>query len=83
MVQAPRDAQASTWLDLKNLSDYSSLSVRKLRDHLKDPSHPLPCHRIGGKILVSRVEYDAWAASYHQMGRSDVDRIVSDVLRDL
>ncbi len=86
MVQAPRDTPkvpASTWLDLKSLSGYSRISIRKLRDYLSDASHPLPCHRIGGKILVQRVEYDTWAAHYRQMGRPDVDRIVSDVLRDL
>ncbi len=77
---SPKEIQASAWLDLNGLSAYSSLSVRKLRNHLKDLSHPLPCHRIGGKILVQRVEYDAWAARYPQMSRSDVDRIVDSVL---
>ncbi len=71
------------YLGLRELAAYSGLSVRKLREHLNDPSHPLPCRRIGGKILVRRVEYDTWAARYRQMGRSDVDRIVSDVMKDL
>jgi hypothetical protein len=71
------------FLSLKALASYSGLGVRKLRDYLTDPAHPLPCYRIGGKILVRRSEYDAWAASYRQVGQAEVDRIVSDVLRTL
>ena len=55
----------------------------KLRDHLDDPVHPLPCYQIGGKILVRRSEYDAWVAQFRRQRQADVDRIVSDVLRDL
>jgi len=71
------------FLALRALATYSGLSVRKLRGYLTDPVHPLPCYRIGGKILVRRSEFDAWAASYRQVGQPDVDRIVSDVLRTL
>ena len=71
------------FLSLKALANYSGLSRRKLRDYLADPTHPLPCYRIGGKILVRRSEYDAWAASYRQVGQADVDRVVSDVLKGL
>lgn len=71
------------FLPLRTLAAYSGLSVRKLRGYLTDPVHPLPCYRIGGKILVRRSEFDAWAASYRQVGQPDVDRIVADVLRTL
>jgi len=71
------------FLSLQALATYSSLSRRKLRDYLTDPIHPLPCYRIGGKILVRRSEYDAWAVSYRQVGQADVDRVVSEVLRGL
>jgi len=75
--------QLDPFLSLKALATYSGLSRRKLRDYLADPTHPLPCYRIGGKILVRRSEYDAWAASYRQVGQADVDRVVSDVLKGL
>jgi predicted DNA-binding transcriptional regulator AlpA len=71
------------FLSLQALAAYSGLSRRKLRDYLTDPAHPLPCYRIGGKIVVRRSEYDAWAARYRQVGQPDVDRIVSDVLKTL
>jgi hypothetical protein len=71
------------FLPLAALAAYSSLSVRKLRDYLDDPAHPLPCYRVGGKILVRRSEFDAWIAAYRSRGRADVAAIVNDVLRDL
>lgn len=72
------------FLSLRALASYSGCSVRWLRDRLTDPRHPLPCYRLpGGKVLVRRSEFDAWIALYHQRGRADVERIVSDVLGDL
>ena len=71
------------FLSLKALSVYSGLSVRKLRQHLEDSAHPMQCYRVGGKILVRRSEFDAWIAAYRQRGRSDVNRNVRDVLRDV
>ena len=71
------------FLSLRALAAYSGLSVRKLREYLEDAAHPLPCYRVGGKILVRRSEFDQWIASYRQAGRADVDRLVSNLLRDL
>jgi hypothetical protein len=72
------------YLSLRNLATYSGLSVRRLRDLLADPAHPLPHYRpAAGKILVKRVEFDAWMARYRQAGPADVDRIVSDVLQGM
>jgi Helix-turn-helix domain len=71
------------FLSLKALAAYSGLSVRKLRDCLDDPRHPLPHYRVGGKILVRRSEFDARIAAYRQVGDTDVDRIVAAVLAEL
>jgi hypothetical protein len=71
------------FLDLRALSAYSSLSVRKLRDLLEEPGHPLPCYQVGGKLLVRRSEFDNWVNAYRRRGRADVDEIVTDVFRDL
>ena len=79
VVSTPLDP----FLSLRALASYSGLSVRKLRDCLDDPAHPLPCYRVGGKILVCRSEFDAWIAAYSQRGRADVDAIVTDVLKGL
>jgi Helix-turn-helix domain len=71
------------FLSLVALSEYSGLSVRKLRDHLSDPVHPLPHYRVGGKVLVRRSEFDAWLAGYRRVGQHDVTKIVDDVLSSL
>jgi len=79
VVSTPLDP----FLALRALAAYSGLSVRKLRDYLEDPAHPLPCYRLPGKILVRRSEFDAWLARYRQVGRVDVDQVVADALRGL
>lgn len=71
------------FLSLRALVAYSGLCVRKLREYLDDSCHPLPCYRVGGKILVRRSEFDAWITAYRTCGRTDVSAIVDDVLRDL
>jgi Helix-turn-helix domain len=71
------------FLPLKALAAYSGLSVRTLRGYLSDPIHPLPCYRIGSKILVRRSEFDAWIATYRAHGRADIDQVVADVLEGL
>lgn len=77
------NSPADPYLDLKSLAAYSGLSRRKLHNLLQDPSQPLPHYRIGGKILVRRSDFDAWALHYRQCGNSNVERIVSETLRDL
>jgi len=62
------------YLSLRALAAYSGLSVRKLRDLINDPARPLPCYRVGGKILVRRGEYDAWVARHRQVGDPDLGR---------
>ncbi|OLB03381.1 MAG: hypothetical protein AUH14_13820 [Candidatus Rokubacteria bacterium 13_2_20CM_69_15_1] len=71
------------FLSLRALANYSCVSVRKLREYLGDPAHPLPHYRLGGKILVRRSEFDAWMAAYRQARQVDVERIVDSVMRDL
>jgi hypothetical protein len=70
------------YLSLRALAGYSGLSVRRLRDLLSDPAHPLPCYRIGVKILVRRSEYDGWAARFRRLGSPDVERIAA-AIRDV
>ena len=71
------------FLSLKALAAYSGLGVRTLRTYLTDITHPLPCYRVGGKILVRRSEFDTWIARHRQVGCGAVDRLVADALKDL
>jgi predicted DNA-binding transcriptional regulator AlpA len=76
-------AALDPFLSLRALAGYAGVSVRKLREHLSDTTHPLPHYRIGGKIVVRRSEFDAWIAAYRRVGHSGVNEIVDPVMRDL
>ena len=79
VVSTPLDP----FLSLRALATYSGMSVRTLRGHLEDPHYPLPCYRVGGKILVRRSEFDTWMARHRQVGRANIDQLVANVLKDL
>ena len=49
------------FLDLKQLSARTCIGIGTLRDHIKSPSHPLPCYKVKGKILVNWIEFKGWA----------------------
>jgi hypothetical protein len=81
--QSAANACASEYLPLRSLSTYAGLSVRRLRDYLRDPVAPLPHYRIGGKVLVKRAEYDSWAVQFRSNLTPVVDRLLDDVMRGL
>lgn len=70
------------YLDLKTLSGRTCLSVRTLRELIKDPSRPLPFYKLAGKNLVYWPDFKAWIAGYKITGGLDVDAIVDSVLND-
>jgi hypothetical protein len=80
---ATTSTAVNPFLSLRTLASYSCMSVRKLRQYLHDPVHPLPHYRLGGKIVVRRSEFDAWMAAYRRLGEADVEGIVNSVIRDL
>jgi len=67
-------------LTIKQLVAYSALSERTLRDYIKAPLRPLPCYRIGVKVLVRRGEFDAWLSQYRQVGPAGLDQVVDSVI---
>lgn len=75
---------APGYLDLKTLAVYSSCSVRWLRDRLVDRICPLPHHRVGGKILVRKDDFDAWMQHFRTAETSSaLGTLVDDVLSSL
>jgi len=68
------------FLTIKQLVEYSALSVRTLRDYINAPLQALPCYRIGVKVLVRRLEFDAWMLQHRHVGPSGVDQIVDEVV---
>jgi len=75
---------SSGYLALRALSAYSGLSVRTLRGYLADRVRPLPHYRVGGKILISRAEFDQWVAQFRvQATATGVSSLVDDVVKSL
>ena len=70
------------YLDLKQLSQYSTLSDSTLRDYLSDLDNPIPYFRVKRKILVRKTEFDAWMEKF-RVDDNELDRIVDEVLSDL
>jgi hypothetical protein len=71
------------YLPLRALASYAGLSVRTLRMYLTHPANPLPCYRVGGKVLVRRSEYDAWVLRFRSNVAPAVDAVVDEVMRSL
>lgn len=69
------------YLDLKTLSGHTCLSVRTIRDYLKDIDHPLPHFKLAGKILVRWSDFEEWISRYKISKNFDVDQIVKDVCK--
>jgi hypothetical protein len=74
---------APAYFDLRGLSAYTGggLSIRTLRKVLTLPDG-LPHFRVGGKILVSRDDFDSWLKRFRQKPL-DLDAIVQEILKDL
>ena len=71
------------YLSLRALSSYAGLSTRTLRAYLTDNVHPLPCYRVGGRVLIRRSEFDQWVRRFRSRGRGEIDQAVDEILRDL
>ncbi|ULA69257.1 MAG: hypothetical protein LZF62_410214 [Nitrospira sp.] len=72
------------YLNLRALAVYSSCSVRWLRDRLVDKICPLPHHRVQGKILVKREDFDTWIEHFRKADTSSgLEALVDDVVSGL
>lgn len=67
------------FLSIRALAQYSSLGIRKIRDHLDDAVNPLPCYRVGGKIVVRRSEFDTWIQQYRAHGRPSLMKAIREL----
>jgi hypothetical protein len=75
--------QDDMYLPIRALAAYSGLSIRTLRGYLVHPAFPLPCYRIGGKVLVRRSEFDQWAQQFRAVAPAAVDALVADLMKGL
>jgi excisionase family DNA binding protein len=72
------------WFDITELTQYASVSDRTLRSWIHSPVDPLPAVQVGSKILVRRLEFDAWLEQHRvrTIDSVDIGGIVNDVLGD-
>lgn len=72
------------YLDLRALAVYSSSSVRWLRDRINDTTAPLPYHRVGGKILIRKEDFDDWISRFRTIqSATELETLVDGVMADL
>jgi len=72
------------FIDLKTLSDQTSLSIRTLRQHIK--SDGLPCYRAGKKYLINLEEFKSWFNQFKISPESqnmNPGKIFEDTFKDL
>ena len=77
-----KDFKEDTFLDLKQLSLYSTFSDSTLRDYLSDPERPIPSFKVKRKILVKKSEFDLWMEHFRGE-HNDLDRIVDEMTNAL
>ncbi|MGD0826839.1 MAG: hypothetical protein ABSA09_01960 [Desulfobaccales bacterium] len=72
------------YFTLPQLSAFSGLGLRFLRDALKDPDHPLPHFRINSKtILVSRLDFAEWLERFRARNNGHFNQIVDQVVKEV
>jgi hypothetical protein len=68
------------YLDLRGLSQYSSLGVGTLREYLKQG---MPHYKLPGKILIKKSEFDRWLEQFKSDERENLDALVEDAISSL
>jgi excisionase family DNA binding protein len=68
------------YLSVKDAAKYASLSERTIRSMLsRDTANALPCRRVGRKVLIKRVELEAYLDAYQVSGRPGVVQALKEL----
>ena len=77
------DVKLDPYLSLRGLSQYLSISQRRLRTYVHDIVSPLPAYRIGARLVFRVSEVDRWMAARRVQPDVDVKALVDDVVKDV
>jgi len=77
----PVTALGDRYLDLPVASEYSTLGISTLRQHIRCGG--LPCYKVKGKILIRKSELDAWISSFRVNHKDDLAQIVDETVQQL
>jgi len=81
---AKTPAEPAEYLDLKALALYSRIGIRTLRGYIHRKVRPLPSYQVDKKIIVRKVEFDEWLASFRCADGGDgIDSMVEEILGGL
>ena len=69
------------WLDVRDLTQYASVSGRTVREWVHRPTNPLPAAQVGNKLLISRTAFDDWLAAHRVQPPQGVSAIVNNVMQ--
>ena len=70
------------YIDLKELSAHIGLSPRTLRKYVTDPVQPLPCFKVGGKLVFKESEVGKWIETF-RVKPTDVDAVVDEMISEI
>jgi excisionase family DNA binding protein len=81
-MEDQRHPVAREYLSMSDLSIYTGISIRTLRDWIKSG---MPHYRIGRLLRVKRSEFDEWVKNFRvdEERGNKVEAIVDEVLRDM
>jgi hypothetical protein len=81
---AKTPAEPTEYFDLKSLALYSRIGIRTLRGYIHRKVRPLPSYQVDKKILIRKVEFDGWLASFRRADGGDgIDSMVEEILGGL
>lgn len=65
--------------NIKDLSAAIGLSVRTIRNWVVDPVNPIPCFRVGGKLLFEESEVVKWIEQF-RVEVVDVSKLADELI---
>lgn len=72
----PGPSARPEWMDLKSVTEYADVSVRTLGDWIRNSLDPLPASRVNKKLLIRRIDFDAYLERHRVQPDSLVDEII-------
>lgn len=64
------------YLSLKDLAEYSSLSIKTLRKYLYEIDH----YHVGGKIVVRRGDFDNWMLQFKVSNSENIRQLTDEII---
>ena len=67
------------YVNIKQLTNTIGLSPRTIRKWIVNPVNPIPCFRVGGKLLFEESEMTTWLEG-HRIKTIDIEAMADELL---